>query len=148
MDETWVHYYTHETNHQSKQWTYNGSLPPKKAKVFSSTNKIMEFFFGILEACCQFKKGHLKHRNIMLIFSVAKLKIFEKTPCLGKNKILYHHNNAPDRSDHHPFPNLKNVLAGMKFPLDNEVTGLRTWTKTTLSRASKNLNIVGTSALR
>ena len=40
MDETRVHNYTLYSKQQSKQWKGTRSLPPKKAKTFSSANSI------------------------------------------------------------------------------------------------------------
>ena len=41
MDETWVHHYTSESKQQSKQWKWEGSPPPKKAKIVFTANKVI-----------------------------------------------------------------------------------------------------------
>ena len=38
VDETWIHYYTPETNKQSKQWVTNGESAPKQAKTGPKSN--------------------------------------------------------------------------------------------------------------
>lgn len=45
MDETWVHLFTPETKHQSKQWTARGESAPKKAKTVPSAGKVMALVF-------------------------------------------------------------------------------------------------------
>jgi histone-lysine N-methyltransferase SETMAR len=40
-DETWVHYFTPESQRASKQWKHNHSPPPKKVKAIFSAGKIM-----------------------------------------------------------------------------------------------------------
>ncbi|XP_076047304.1 uncharacterized protein LOC143028824 [Oratosquilla oratoria] len=45
MDETWVHHFHPETKEQSKQWKYNNSPIPKKAKVTISAGKVMASVF-------------------------------------------------------------------------------------------------------
>ncbi|XP_055307456.1 histone-lysine N-methyltransferase SETMAR-like [Sitodiplosis mosellana] len=32
-DETWIHFYTHESSQQSKEWTKRGETPPKRPKT-------------------------------------------------------------------------------------------------------------------
>jgi hypothetical protein len=41
MDECWVYLYDPETKNQSKEWKHTSSPPPKKAKVQTSTGKVM-----------------------------------------------------------------------------------------------------------
>ena len=41
VDGTWIHYYTPETNRQSKQWIFSGESGPKKAKTVPSAGKVM-----------------------------------------------------------------------------------------------------------
>ncbi|MCP6559131.1 hypothetical protein NL501_28330, partial [Klebsiella pneumoniae] len=45
VDETWIHYYTHETKEQSKQWVIKGESAPKKAKTILSAGKVMATVF-------------------------------------------------------------------------------------------------------
>ena len=45
VDETWIHYFTHETKEQSKQWTLPGESAPKKAKTVKSAGKMMAIVF-------------------------------------------------------------------------------------------------------
>ena len=45
VDETWIHYYTPETNNQSKMGTGPGESAPKKAKTISSAGKVMPRIF-------------------------------------------------------------------------------------------------------
>jgi len=45
VDETWIHWYTPETNEQSKQWTSLGEPAPKKAKTVPSAGKVMATVF-------------------------------------------------------------------------------------------------------
>jgi hypothetical protein len=45
MDETWIHHYTPEFKHQSKQWTKAGCSAPKKTSLVPSAGKVMVSLF-------------------------------------------------------------------------------------------------------
>jgi histone-lysine N-methyltransferase SETMAR len=45
MNETWIHHYTPESKHQSKQWTEAGCSAPKKTRSVPSAGKVMASVF-------------------------------------------------------------------------------------------------------
>ena len=45
MDETWIHYYTPESNRQSAQWLKPGESRPKRPKTQRSAGKVMASIF-------------------------------------------------------------------------------------------------------
>jgi histone-lysine N-methyltransferase SETMAR len=45
MDETWIHHYTQESKHQSKQWTEAGCSATKKTRSVPSAGKVMALVF-------------------------------------------------------------------------------------------------------
>ena len=45
MDETWIHYFTLESNRQSAEWTAAGESHPKWPKMQSSGGKVLAFVF-------------------------------------------------------------------------------------------------------
>jgi hypothetical protein len=44
-DETWIHHYTPESKHQSKQWTEAGCSAPKKTRLVPSAGTVMASVF-------------------------------------------------------------------------------------------------------
>src|SRR5258705_11581550 len=49
VDETWIHHYTPESKHQSKQWTSTGESAPKRAKTVLSAGKVMATVFWVFQ---------------------------------------------------------------------------------------------------
>ena len=45
MDETWIYYYTPESNWQSAEWTAKGENRPKRSKTLMSAGKLLTSTF-------------------------------------------------------------------------------------------------------
>jgi histone-lysine N-methyltransferase SETMAR len=98
MDETWIHHYTPESKHQSKQWTEAGCSAPKKTRLIPSAGKVMALVFwdaeGILFTDC-FEKGKtITGKYYSNLLTRLGKKNHEKRPGLQK-KIIFHQDNAP-----------------------------------------------------
>jgi histone-lysine N-methyltransferase SETMAR len=71
IDETWIHYYTPESEQQSKQWTEDGCSEPKKTRSVPSAEKVMALVFWDAEGILfigYLKKGKTITGNIIAIF--------------------------------------------------------------------------------
>lgn len=153
VDKTWIHHYTPETKEQSKQWISTGERAPKKAKTTISAGKVMATVIWDADGIIlidYLEKG----RTITGQYYCALLDKFDaawkkKRTHPYRNKLLFHHDNAPAHSCllttqklielryellHHPpyspdlapcdfflFPNLKKWLGGKRFTSNEEV---------------------------
>ena len=45
IDETWIHYFTPESNRQSAEWTAVGESRPKRPKMQTSAGKVLASVF-------------------------------------------------------------------------------------------------------
>lgn len=152
-DETWIHFYTPESTQQSKQWISPGESAPKRPKTQKTAGKIMATFFwdakGILLIDYLEKGKTITGPYYAALLDRLKDEITRSRPHLAKNKVLFHHDNAPCHtsfvvqakldelgfqmisqppyspdlapSDFFLFPNFKRFLSGKRFNSNEEV---------------------------
>jgi len=89
MDETWIHHYTPESKHQSKQWTEAGCLAPKNTSLVPSAGKFMASVFwdaeGILFINYLEKGKTITGEYYSNLLTRLDEKNCEKRPGLQKN---------------------------------------------------------------
>ena len=99
MDDTWIHYYTPESNQQSAEWTAKGENRPKRPKTQMSASKVLTSWFW--DAHCilfidYLKKGRtINSEYYMMLLVRLKEGIVKKRPQMKKKKVLFYHDNAP-----------------------------------------------------
>jgi len=99
MDETWLHYFTPESNRQSAEWTARDEPTPKRGKTQQSAGKVMASVFwdahGII-FIDYLKRGKTINSDYYIaLLERLKEEILEKRPHLQKKKVLFHQDNAP-----------------------------------------------------
>ena len=72
MDETWIHYFTPESNWQSAEWTAAGESCPKSPKMQISASKVLVSVFWDVP-CILFINYFEKGRNINSKYYIALL---------------------------------------------------------------------------
>lgn len=98
VDVTWIHYYIHETEEQSKQWIAEGEPNPKKAKIHSSAEKIMATVFW--DSCGILFIDYLENGKTITgnyyasLLDQLKREIAQKRPHLNKKKVLFHQDSG------------------------------------------------------
>jgi|SRR5687768_3191449 len=102
MDETWIHYYTPESNRQSAEWLQWGENRPKRPKTQRSAGKVMASIFwdshGIIIIDYLEKGRTITGEYYVTLLDRLDNAIKEKRPHLQKKKVLFHHDNAPPHS--------------------------------------------------
>ena len=71
MDETWIHHYTPESKHHSKEWTEADCSVPNKTRSVPSARKVMALVFWDTEGILfidYLEKGKTIIRNIIPVF--------------------------------------------------------------------------------
>jgi histone-lysine N-methyltransferase SETMAR len=111
MDKIWIHHYTPESKHQSKQWTEASCSAPEKTRSVPSAEKFMASVFwdaeGILFINYLEKGKTITGEYYCNLLTRLDEKIREKRPSLQKKKkIIFHQDSAPT---------LKSVLATEKL---------------------------------
>ena len=98
MDETWIHYYTPESNRQSAEWLKPGETRPKRPKTQRSAGKVMASVFwdahGIIFIDYLEKGKTITGEYYATLLDKLNQEIKEKRPHLKKKKLLFHHDNA------------------------------------------------------
>jgi hypothetical protein len=141
-DETWVHYFMHETKRSSMQWRHPESPKPKKAKTTFSVGKVMatinaEYYSALLEGPVKATIRNKRKRaqtsvsflqdNVHPHVAARTMDTIQKLKC----NVLPHPPYRPDRaaaSDCHLFDPLKELLGGKRLRNDEEVTqAVREW---------------------
>ena len=99
MDETWIHHYTPESNHQSAEWTAKGEIRLKRLETRMSSGKVLASVFwdahGILFIYCLEEGGTIKSEYYMALLVRLKEEIAKKRPQMKKKKVPFHQDNAP-----------------------------------------------------
>jgi len=94
MDETWIHHYTLESKHQSKQWTEAGCSAPKKTRSVPLAGKVMASVFwdteGILFIDYLEKGKKITGEYYSNLLTRLDDKSREKRPGLQKKNIIFH----------------------------------------------------------
>lgn len=102
IDETWIHYYTPESNRQTAQWLQAGESRPKRPKTQRSAGKVMASIFwdahGIIFIDYLEKGKTITGEYYVTLLDRLDKEIKEKRPHLKKKKVLFHHDNAPAHS--------------------------------------------------
>ena len=99
MDETWLHFFTPESNRQSAEWTAVDEPNPKRAKTQQSAGKVMASVFwdvkGIIFIDYLQKGTTINSVYYCALLDRLKAEIAKKRPHLQKKKVLFHQDNAP-----------------------------------------------------
>ena len=98
MDETWIHYFTLESNRQSDEWPAAGESRPKRPKIQTSTGKVLASIFwdaqGILFIDYLEKGRTINSEYYIALLVRLKEEIAKKRPQMKKKKVLFHQDNA------------------------------------------------------
>jgi histone-lysine N-methyltransferase SETMAR len=99
MDETWLHWYTPESNRQSAEWTAYDEPNPKRGKTQQSAGKVMASVFwdahGIIFIDYLQKGQTINSDYYIALLERLKDEIAKKRPHLARKKVLFHQDNAP-----------------------------------------------------
>lgn len=99
MDETWLHYFTPESNRQSASWTASDEPRPQRPKTQQSAGKVMASVFwdaqGILFIDYLQKGQTINSEYYIALLDRLKDEIAKKRPHMQKKKNLFHQDNAP-----------------------------------------------------
>ena len=99
MDETWIHFFTPESNQQSAVWTAAGESCPKRPKMQTSAGKVLASVFwdvhGIL-FIDYLVKGRTNNNEYHIALLGRLNEEITKNPATNEEeKVLFHQDNAP-----------------------------------------------------
>lgn len=99
VDETWIHYYTPESNKQSKQWLARGESRPKRPKTQQSAGKVLATVFwdtkGIIFIDYLQKGKTITGEYYVALLDRLNEEIKVSRPHLAHKKVIFHQDNAP-----------------------------------------------------
>ena len=77
MAETWIHYFSPESNRQSSEWTAAGESLPKRPKTQTSADKVLTYVFWDAQSILfidYLEKGRTINNEYLLVLLVLLRK--------------------------------------------------------------------------